>query len=108
MKGMPRYAAKVDAGQSDLVSDLRKRGIEVWQIRRPCDLLLQFWCDRHQTRCWQTLEVKNINAKKRGDQLEQGKFLAATNTPIAFDIQSALRELSKIHTLPRIQVLPYL
>lgn len=108
MKGIPKYAAKSDSNQSGLVDQLRDRGIEVWIIRRPCDLLLRFWCERHQWTCWQTLEVKNPNAGTRHDQEEQRRFIQQTNTPVATDIQSALRELSKFHTLPRIQVLPYL
>jgi hypothetical protein len=104
-----RWAAKVDASQPPLVRDLRAHGIKVWQIRKPCDLLLRFWCIRHQAYCWQTLEAKTPMTRdgrplKRNDQKEQRDFLSDTNTPIATDFASAFRELNKQHTLPSVSV----
>lgn len=103
-----RQAAKVDASQDVLVKSLRDAGIEVWSIRTPCDLLLRFWCSRHQTYCWQTLEAKTPYGKKsprpRFDsrQKTQALFLLNTNTPVATDFDSAWRELNKRHALGNI------
>jgi hypothetical protein len=77
--------------------------MRVYHIERPCDLLVRFWCNRHQTFCWQTLEVKAPNKdgtpKRRRDQPAQQEFLRETGTPIVTDFDSALVELNKIHRL---------
>lgn len=105
-----RHAAKVDSSQGVLVKSLQDVGIRIWSIRKPCDLLLRFWCNRHQTFCWQTLEVKTAQGKidpkprRRSDQSKQEEFLRETDTPIATDFDSAWRELNKRHTLGRIDV----
>lgn len=100
-----RYAAKTDTSQAPLVHALRDAGIQVWQIRQPCDLLLRFWCNRHQAFCWQTLEAKTPRGKKQpkprfdGRQTHQKNFLEETQTPVAIDFESAWRELNKRHAL---------
>ena len=105
-----RRAAKVDISQTPLVKSLRTAGIHVWTIRYPCDLLLRFWCNRHQAFCWQTLEAKTAYGKKapkpRVDarQTTQQAFLADTDTPVVTDFDSAWRELNKRHTLGRVDV----
>jgi len=104
-----RTAAKVDECQKPLVKALRDAGVLVWPIRKPCDLLLRFWCNRHRDFCWQTLEVKTAYGKKSpkprldSRQKEQQTFLEATDTPIATDFDSAWRELNKRHALGRVQ-----
>ncbi len=105
-----RYAAKVDKTQATLVRALESAGIQVWPIRQPCDLLLRFWCKRHQSYCWQTLEVKTNVGKKdpkprvRREQEEQNTFLRETDTPIAVDFDTAWRELNLRHTLGSIDI----
>jgi len=99
-----RQAAKVDASQAILVKSLRLAGIQVYIIRKPCDLLLRFYCSRHSDFCWQTLEAKTPATKsghyrKRYDQHEQDKFLSESDTPIATDFQSAWEVLNKRHQI---------
>jgi hypothetical protein len=104
-----RYAAKVDDSQKPLVKALLDAGIEVYPIRQPCDLLLRFWCNRHQGFCWQTMEVKTPHGKKNPKphfdyrQKRQQSFLQETGTPVAIDFDSAWAELNKRHQLGRIE-----
>lgn len=107
---MTRYraAAKVDAAQHPLVKALRTAGIDVWSIRFPCDLLVRFWCLRHQTYCWQPLEVKTVygknNPQPRLDSRQKAQqfFLRETDTPIVTDFDNAWVELNKRHALGRV------
>ena len=77
--------------------------IRVFPIGRPCDLLVQFWCNRHGVYCWQTLECKSPDAsgrpKKRNDQQKQQEFLALTNTPIVTSFDDAWQVLNTRHHL---------
>ena len=99
-----RKAARVDTAQRDIAHQLQAVGIEVWMIRRPCDLLLRFWCNRHHDYCWQPLEVKTPNrkdgtARLRKDQDAQTQFLLETNTPVAASFEEAVAKLNQRHAL---------
>ena len=101
-----RRAAKVDATQASIVKSLESIGVEVYPIRLPCDLLLHFWCNRHQTFCWQTLEVKSPTRKDgssrvRKDRDTQTAFLLNTHTPTATSFDEAWEKLNKQHALGR-------
>jgi len=69
-----RYAKKTDSTQKEIIEGLRRCGISVWLIGRPCDLLT------HYNGKWLPLEVK---ATKYTDkrQEEQIKFLATYAVP---------------------------
>lgn len=105
-----RRAAKVDATQNAIVRSLRDHGIKVWSIRQPCDLLLRFWCNRHQSFCWQTLEVKTptgkqrLTVRKRADQKRQQEFIDSTQTPVAISLEDAIRKINALHRLGGIEV----
>lgn len=98
-----RRAAKVDSSQQDIVASLEAAHVRVWVIRQPCDLLLQFWCNRHGVFCWQPLECKTATAtgRTRSDkrQRAQIEFLAATNTPIVTSFDEAWQILNTRHHL---------
>lgn len=105
-----RPDAKVDSAQADIVSGLSDRGIDVWSIRKPCDLLVRFWCVRHQGHCWQTLEVKTAygkkfpKARKRNDQEKQQRFLEYSQTPVVISVDDAIRKLNSLHRLGGIDI----
>jgi hypothetical protein len=105
-----RRAAKIDTSQREMVDQLRAAGVGVWPIRKPCDLLLRFWCNRHHDYCWQTLEVKTgygkKNPKARTDprQKAQREFLATTSTPIATTFEEAIRVINLRHGLEGIYI----
>ena len=81
---MPKYAKRIDQAQPAIVKALRKAGVRVWIISEPCDLLTQF---RGR---WQPLEVKNLDARPRSDQVEQQQFLAETGVPMVRTPEQAL------------------
>lgn len=105
-----RFAAKIDTTQRELVKALRGIGIQVWIIKKPCDLLLRFWCNRHHEFCWQTLEAKTAYGKKdpkaRVDrrQKTQRDFLADTDTPIATTFDEAWHGLNRRHRLHTLNI----
>ena len=75
---MPRYAARVDGSQESIVRALEAAHIRVFPIGRPCDLLVQFWCNRHGVYCWQTLEWRKPRRhsgrpRKRNDPEKAGR-----------------------------------
>ena len=53
--GMPRYAARRDKNQPEIVEALEAIGVYVWTIELPVDLL----CLCMQTKRWFFVEVKN-------------------------------------------------
>jgi hypothetical protein len=70
-----RYAKKTDATQREIVDGLRRCGVQVWVISKPCDLLTLY---RGK---WLPLETKATPyVDKR--QEEQIKFLKDTGTPV--------------------------
>lgn len=105
-----RFAAKVDTTRRELVQALRQAGIQVWLIRKPCELLLRFWCNRHHEFCWQTLEAKTPYGKKdpkaRVDprQKAQRDFLAETDTPVATSFDEAWSRLNQRHRLGAVSI----
>lgn len=103
-----RFAAKVDSTQREIIRGLRAAGVKVWTIRRPVDLLLRFWCNRHHDFCWQPLEVKtpdpNGKVKYRTDRLTQNQFIEETGTPVATSFDEAWRKLNARHHLGGIQI----
>lgn len=105
-----RRAAKVDTAQADIVEAFEGRGIEVWYIREPCDLLLRVRCASHGIRCWQTMEIKtpsgkkNPKARRRKEQVRQNNFIDDTGTPVAISVEDAFRKLNALHRLPGIEI----
>src|SRR5579885_2442556 len=97
-----RFDTRVDLSQRSLVSSLRAVGVQVWIIRKPSDLLLRFWCNRHHEFCWQPLECKVANRKDgsyrpRKAQNAQTQFLIETQTPIATSFGDAIAKLNQRH-----------
>ena len=100
---MPRYAAKTDLSQRNIVASLEQARVRVWIIGRPCDLLCQFYCARHGIWCWQPLEVKTPTKRGRPptryDQEQQQEFLELTNTPVVTTFEEAWTVLNTRHHL---------
>jgi hypothetical protein len=100
-----RRAAKIDSTQPAIVLGLQARGVEVYPMRWPVDLLLRFWCLRHKEHCWMPLECKTPEGKKnpkarfRQEQVEQNEFLAHTNTPAVTSLEGALFAINARHEL---------
>ncbi|MDB6103480.1 MAG: hypothetical protein JWO52_3479 [Gammaproteobacteria bacterium] len=98
-----RRAAKVDGTQAEIVSGLEAAHVEVWSIRLPCDLLVRFWCSKHQAHCWDVLECKPLTGKRapkakiRKEQVKQNEFLAATGTPVVTSFYEAWQALNARH-----------
>jgi|SRR5688500_9553889 len=96
MSRMPKYRAKTDATQGDIVEALRKAGWEVHVIRKPVDLL----CLKHGTA--RLLEAKTATGKRkpaakwRKDQQTQNEFCRRTGTPRVTTAEEALRALGEI------------
>lgn len=65
-----RYAKRADSTQGAIVEALRKAGIKVWIISKPCDLLTYYPAYKR----WVPLECKPPK-RKRNDQPEQDDFL---------------------------------
>ena len=86
----PRYAKKVDATQGEIFDALRKAGVQVWIIGKPCDLLTYY---RGR---WLPLECKPADTTKKGtkrlrtDQERQTEFLTAYAVPVVRTAQAAL------------------
>lgn len=97
-----RYAvkARVDASQAVIVEGLRRAGVQVWIIGRPCDLLCRYWSIGSYAWLWQTLEcktpTKSGKRRSRRDQEAQARFLGETQTPVVFTLEDALIALKLI------------
>lgn len=105
-----RRAAKIDSAQPEIVEGLRARGIDVWIVGYPVDLLLWFWCERHCDRCFMLLEIKSPTGKKapkarfRQEQKEQNEFLERTNTPAVISLDGALFAINARHRLESVHL----
>jgi hypothetical protein len=77
-----RYAKRTDSTQNAIVRDLRRCGVTVWIISRPCDLLT-FWAGR-----WLPLEVKPLKAGKVTDA--QSVLAKNYAVPIVHTFEEAL------------------
>lgn len=73
-----RRHSRPDIAQEPIVEALRKAGVMVWVIGKPCDLLTL-----HAGR-WTPLEVKSdtSSARNRKDQTKQKEFLAVTGVQV--------------------------
>lgn len=93
---LPRYAARVDTTQSEIVEALRKAGWNVLVLGYPVDLL----CDKNGE--IRLLECKTPTGKRtpkaRLDkrQVAQAEFCARTKTPYVTSAIEALRALGEI------------
>ena len=100
---LPRYAARTDTSQPEIIKALEQAKVRVWVIRLPCDLLCQFYCSRHGIWCWQTLECKTLDRRgrprRRKDQHKQDEFLELTNTPVVTSFDEAWKILNVRHHL---------
>lgn len=65
----PRYAASVDLNQKEIVDALKAIGCEVWEIGRPCDLLIGYRAHNF------LIEVKREGVKPRRDQQDQWDWM---------------------------------
>lgn len=84
-----RRAAKSDASRSAIVAALRAAGVEVHDVRRPVDLLLNF------RDTWSLMELKTPFTKTgkpqaRKDQEEQRQFISRHRIPVVTTPQQAL------------------
>lgn len=80
-----RRLHRSDSSQKPIVEALRKAGVAVWAIGRPCDLLTYY---RGR---WLPLECKPEGHKKgRKDQAEQEWFLLSYNVPKVTTPEQAL------------------
>jgi hypothetical protein len=86
-----RRHSRPDTAQEPIVEALKKVGIGVWVIGRPCDLLT-LYAGR-----WLPLEVKSdtSSARNRKDQEKQKAFLAATGVPIVKTPQEAIAAITR-------------
>jgi len=85
-----RYAKKTDATQKAIVEALRKVGIKVWIISKPCDLLTYYPAYRR----WRPLECKPEKGKRK-DQGEQDAFLALTGVPVVRTPSEAIEAITR-------------
>ena len=65
----PKYGASVDQNQKPIADALRAIGCEVWEIGRPCDLLVG-----HEGTNY-LIEVKREGTKPRKDQQDQWDWM---------------------------------
>lgn len=86
-----RYAVRRDKAERPIIEALEQRDWHVWQLDRPCDLLV--WKPSLGPGVFRSLEVKS---RKRNDQPEQQKFVATTGTPVVATPLEALRALGEI------------
>lgn len=89
-----RYATRRDSAEPAIIEALEKAGWHVWQLDRPCDLLL--WKPELGPGVFRMLEVKTGRGKlltiandKR--QQAQHNFITSTGTPIVRTPLEALR-----------------
>lgn len=93
---MPRYAAKRDAVEANVIEGLERAGFHVWPLDYPCDLAIRK--DSWAPGMVQLLEVKSRRKKdgtyvKDKRQEAQSKFLEATHCPIVTTPLEALQAL---------------
>lgn len=87
---LARFAKKTDSTQKAIVAALRKAGIIVWIISKPCDLLTYYPAYRR----WRPLECKPEKGK-RSDQPEQDAFLALTGVPVVRTPTEAIEAITR-------------
>ena len=90
-----RRIHRSDTTRKFIVETLRKFGYFVWDIGRPCDLLIY----RPRDKRWFTMECKSPRNKKGEPkldkrQVEQGDFCSLTETPYITSAQQALDYLN--------------
>jgi len=66
--GLPKYRAKADANEAEIIKALEQIGCAVWRLKRPVDLLIGY---RGQTGL---IEVKNPDGRNRIEP-EQQEFI---------------------------------
>lgn len=94
-----RHAKKRDTSEGPIIDALEIAGFHVWQLDRPCDLLL--WRPDMGPGNFRALEVKTPSgrrgkARKRNDQEEQTAFVETTGTPIVTTPMEALRAMGAL------------
>ena len=72
-----RHRHNLDANHKPIVSELRKRGVEVIEIMKPVDI-----CLHH--RGWTGFGEIKTEGADRSIELSQVEFMAFTNAPVAF------------------------
>ena len=93
---MPKYAAKADSTQKDIIKALRKAGWDVHLIRRPVDLLCVKGGAVRLLEAKTATGKRNPTARWRKDQQEQNEFILRTGTPRVTSAEEALRVLGEI------------
>jgi hypothetical protein len=94
--GVPKYGAKRDTSESDIITALERAGAEVWPLDYPVDLLVRF------RQNWHLLEVKTPYGKRapkaRTDKRQEAQmnFIATTGTPIVTTPLEALRAVGAV------------
>lgn len=84
---LPRYAAKRDDNEPDIVKALQDVGCLVYRLSRPCDLAVRFRGTIH------LLEVDNPESKYRKRDESQKLFLSQWEVPLVQTINDALRAI---------------
>ena len=97
MGRMPKYAARVDENQAEIVDALRKIGASVYVIGKPVDLLVGF---RARTFL---LEVKQKGKENRKDQQEQRDWMKAWRgqVRVVFSPEEAVQVVTGSYVEPR-------
>ena len=91
---MPRYAARRDTAEADVIDALERAGFHVWALDYPVDLAIRK--DSWAPGMVQLLEVKSRRKKdgtyvKDKRQGAQSKFLEATGCPVVTSPLEALQ-----------------
>lgn len=101
---LARYAKKRDASEGPIIEALERANYHVWQLDRPCDLLI--WREDMPPGIFRALECKTPSGKrglahKRNDQPEQTAFVTTTGTPIVTTPIEALRAIGALKETAR-------
>ncbi len=94
-----RYGKRRDIAEEAVIEALEKCGWHIWQLDRPCDLLL--WHPKLGPGVFRMLEVKTgwgkiPKARQDLRQAAQIAFIRTTGTPVVKSAMEALRALGEI------------
>jgi hypothetical protein len=96
---LARFAKKRDTSEGPIIDALEIAGYHVWQLDRPCDLLI--WREDMGPGRFRALECKTPSgkhglARKRNDQPDQTAFVDTTGTPVVTTPMEALRAIGAV------------
>lgn len=97
---MPKYAARSDSNQSDIVKALRDGGAKVWPIRRPVDLLIgidgSLVLAENKAKRYVKQESVQGGSRRRGRPLSSGPLSGGITIPR--DQRDELRSIQETGT----------